>query len=135
MCGQCQSFHRPTCSGGTSGGFFARMNSIRCGCALGFVTQTWLNSTQLSPGCGSLVGMPTWSNALRMRILRDEDDAEAEAGRGRIGRTAVAVGGAAGPGVAAPRTAAQHPLLTLRRPRRVAYQAVLIRTLAVPVRA
>jgi hypothetical protein len=28
----------------------------------GLVTQTRVASTQLSPSCGSSVGMPTWSN-------------------------------------------------------------------------
>src|SRR5688572_1369569 len=39
------------------------MYSMRCGCRRGFVTQTLLKGTQLSPGCGSVVTMPTWSNS------------------------------------------------------------------------
>src|SRR5262245_42590362 len=47
------------------------MYSRRCGWARGLVTQTRLNSTQLSPGCGTVVGMPTWSNAFLMTpVLR-----------------------------------------------------------------
>src|SRR5215813_4701631 len=66
MCGRFQSFHRPTCSGGMRGFSSGRRYSMRCGWARGLVTHTFVEATQNSPGCGSVVQRPMWSKAFFM---------------------------------------------------------------------
>src|SRR5438309_2120346 len=70
MCGRFHNFHKATCSGGTAGFSNGRRYSMRCGWARGLVTHTLLNSTQNSPGCGSLAQMPMWSKARFMFVVR-----------------------------------------------------------------